>query len=140
MNKTLLVVMSPFEKDSFLENLEGLDLKPLFAPSLGQAERLLSQDGEIEVVVSDEELPDGTWEDVAEVIAARKVPTSLLICTKRVGDIDMFAASRRIHIPDVLIKPYAPELVRERVQHALRATRRVPLEGSSIPSHPATAE
>jgi len=140
MRKSLLLVMSPFEKDAFLENIEGLDLNPLFASSAAQAERLLARNAEIEVVVVDQELLDGTWQDVADAIASRETSASLLICNKHVGDIDILAASRRVHVPDVLIKPFEPELVRGRVLHALRAERRVPIEGASIPSHPATAE
>ena len=140
MKRNLLVVMSPYEKDAFFENLAELDLDPLFAPSAAQAERLLTRNREIEVVIVDQDLLDGTWQDVAEVIAARGTPASLLICTRSVGDICILAASRRVHIPDVLVKPFEPELVRERVLHALRCEERRPLEGASIPSHPATAE
>jgi DNA-binding NtrC family response regulator len=139
MRKTLLV-MSPYEKDEFLKIIEELDLDPLFAPSAVQAERLLARNPEIEVVVVDQELLDGTWQDVAEVIASRESPASLLICTKHVGDIDILAASRRVHIPDVLIRPYDPVLVRQRIEHALRCEQRKPLDGASVPSHPATVE
>lgn len=140
MNGTLLIVMSRYEKDAFLENIAELNLDPLFASSADEAERLLTANPKIEVVVVDEELLDGTWQDVAETIASREAPASLLICTKQVGDIGILAASRRVHIPDVLIKPYDPALVRERILHALRSEVRKPLEGASIPSHPATAE
>lgn len=140
MHRPLLVVMSPYLKDAFLEILAGMDVDPLFAPSAAQAQRLLSANPDIEVVVVDQDLLDGTWEDVAEVIAAREAPASLLICTRHVGDIDILTASHRVHIPDVLIKPFEPELVRERIQHALACKERKPLEGASIPSHPATAE
>ena len=140
MKRTLLLVMSPYEKDRFLENIEELDLDPVFAPGAAQAERLLAWNPEIEVVVVDQELLDGTWQDVVEMIASREAPTSLLICTSHVGDIDILAASRRVHIPDVLVRPYDPMLVRERIQYALRCEQRKPLEGASISSHPATAE
>ena len=140
MKRNLLLVMSPYEKDQFLENLEGLNVDPLFAPSAAQAERLLNWNPAIEVVVVDQDLLDGTWQDVAEVIANREKPASLLICTKQVGDIDILTASRQVHIPDVLVKPFEPELVRGRLMHALRSKDRKPLEGASIPSHPATAE
>lgn len=140
MKRTLLLVMSPYEKDPFLKHLEGMDLDPWFAPSAAEAERLLTQNPEIEVVVVDQDLLDGTWKDVVEVIAARERPTSLLICTREVGDADIVTASRLVHIPDLLIKEYEPKIVRDRISHALRAQRREPLEGASIPSHPATSE
>lgn len=139
-NRTLLLVMSPYEKDAFLKCLEGLDVDPQFAPSATGAEQLLAVNPEIEVVVVDQDLLDGSWKDVVEIVAEREKPTSLLICTREVGDIDIVTASRRVHIPDILLKEYDPELVRERVSHALRAERREPLEGASVPSHPATAE
>jgi DNA-binding NtrC family response regulator len=132
--------MSPYEKDAFLNIIEELDLDPLFAPSAVHAERLLTRNPEIEVVVVDQELLDGTWQDVAKVIASRESPASLLICTNHVGDIDILAASRRVHIPDVLIRPYDPVLVRQRIQHALRCEQRKPLDGASVSSHPATVE
>jgi DNA-binding response OmpR family regulator len=140
MKRTLLLVMSPYEKDPFLKNLEGLDLEPWFAPSAAEAERLLAQNPEIEVVVVDQDLLDGTWKDVVDVVAARGRPTSLLICTREVGDIDIVTASRQVHIPDVLIKEYDPKIVRDRISNALRPQGREPLEGASVPSHPATAE
>jgi hypothetical protein len=132
--------MSPYEKGAFLENIKELELDPFFAPSARDAERLLGRNPAIEVVVVDQELLDGTWQDVTAVVASREAPTSLLICTSHVGDIEVLAASRRVHIPDVLIRPFDPVLVRERVLYALHCKERKPIEGASIPSHPATVE
>ncbi len=136
----LLVVMSPLARNALHESLEKIGTEPLYAASAAEAERLLAAKPEIEVVVVDQELVDGSWQDVAGAIASRQPSASLLVCTKHVGDIDILAASRRVHIPDVLIKPYNVALVRERILNALRFDDRRPLEGASIPSHPATTE
>jgi len=138
--KKTLIVMSENAHRNFLAHIKDLPTAIQHAGTVEAARQALAAEPDVDLIIVDDEIPDGDWRDVAEAIKRNGVKASLLICTKERGDKEMFATSREINMPDILQKPFAPAMVRERVEAALRQGRRGPTEGASVPSHPATPE
>ncbi len=103
-NKTLLLI-SPVEQDhEILKSLfAGQACILLSAHSLGSAVRFL-QDHAISVIVTERELPGGTWRDVLETV--RPLPSSPpVIVTSLHADEQLWAEALNLGAYDVLAKP-----------------------------------
>lgn len=105
LSKKILLLISPAEQDhEMLKSLFGGQAWTLLsAHSLGAAVRLL-QEQVISVIVTERDLPAGTWRDVLETV--RPLPSSpLVIVTSLHADEQLWAEALNLGAYDVLAKP-----------------------------------
>ena len=107
------LLISPAERDpEFLEKLFVEQGWTLFsARSLGSASILLRQEN-ISVVLTERDLPAGSWRDVLE-IASAVIRAPLVIVTSLHADEQLWAEALNLGAHDVLAKPFnQSEIVR----------------------------
>jgi DNA-binding NtrC family response regulator len=115
----LLIVSSRLEnKRTLLRFLEGLPLNIYTVGSIEQAEETL-EEHEVDVVVCDERLSDGTYHDVLALTLDRKpqIQFVLLLCT---GGQDEYSEAMRLGVTDVVRAPLHSTDVELALLHALR--------------------
>ena len=100
-----LVLISPHEEDHSLlqSSLSGTEWNIEWAQTGQAAQRTLRRDS-ISVVISERDLPEGTWKDILEQLSALPHPP-LLIVTSRQADNHLWAEVLNLGGHDVLAKP-----------------------------------
>lgn len=118
-----LLVVSAVESD--LNSLRGI-LEPIRASLRFSATRAhaleLLRAGSIGVVISNAELPDGTWRDFIDPIAVLTPPPDLIVCS-RLADERLWAEVLNLGGYDVLAIPFHAGEVEYAVNAACRTYR-----------------
>ena len=115
----LLIVSSRLEnKRTILRFLEGLPLNIYTVANVEEAEETLAE-REIDVVVCDERVSDGTYHDVLAFTLDRKpqIQFILLLCT---GAQEECSEAIRLGVTDVVRPPLHPTDIELALIHALR--------------------
>ena len=90
MNSRILLV-SPADRGRKLLGIlssEGLDVQT--ADCVKEAEKQMSGAGVFDVVFADVELPDGSWRDILQFVAATHAAREVVVCS-RCGDEQLWA-------------------------------------------------
>ena len=117
-----LLVVSPFPEDHRVlgEALAGTGIPVSRALNLRQTrEQLKRRRSSIAVVVTERELPDGTWKDVQSMVESLFLPP-LLIVASRTPDAYLWAEVLNTCGFDVLAKPFARDETARVLGYALR--------------------
>lgn len=115
----LLIVSSRLEnKITILRFLEGLPLNIYTVGNVEEAEETLAE-REIDVVVCDERISDGTYHDVLALTLDRNPPIQfiLLLCT---GGQEEYSEAMRLGVADVVRPPLHPTDIEMALIHSLR--------------------
>lgn len=115
----LLIVSSRLEnKRTLLRFLEGLPLSIYTVGNVEEAEETFQQH-QIDVVVCDERVSDGTYHDVLALTLDQKpqIQFILLLCT---GGPDEYAEAIRLGVTDVVRPPLHPTDIEMALIHSLR--------------------
>lgn len=118
----LLIVSSRLEiKRTLLRFLEGLPLNLYTVGNVEEAEETFDE-REIDVVVCDERVSDGTYHDVLALTLDRKrqVQFILLLCT---GGQEEYSEATRLGVTDVVRRPLHSTDIELALIHALRQKR-----------------
>ncbi len=108
-----VLAISPFRGDhTFLQNtLSHSKWRIRGASSLREARNLLRENS-MYVVICEKQLPDCTWREILEELAAMQNPPPLMV-TSRLADERLWAEVLNLGGYDVLMKPFDPlEVVR----------------------------
>lgn len=100
-----LVLISPHEEDlSLLQNsLSGSEWNIQWAPTRQAAQGTLGRDS-VSVVISERDLPEGTWKDILEQLRALPHPPLLIVASQQ-ADNFLWAEVLNLGGHDVLAKP-----------------------------------
>lgn len=115
----LLIVSSRLEnKRTLLRFLEGLPLNIYTVGNVEEAEETL-EEREIDVLVCDERVSDGTYHDVLALTLERKpnIQFIVLLCT---GGQEEYSEAIRLGVTDVVRPPLHPTDIELALIHALR--------------------
>jgi DNA-binding NtrC family response regulator len=101
---TVLIVSSKTEnRDALLRIFEGLPIDVAIAKTLREARTILSENL-IDVVFSDESLPDGSYRELLESISAERRATRFVV-TLGTGEWEEYLEAMRLGATDVLRCP-----------------------------------
>ena len=114
---TVMLVMSRERQLSLLETLEvsGIDVLPVC--DCNEARRMLENQIQVQVVLTDRTLPDGDWRTVLEIVAQGREYVQVVVCS-RLRDHTLLIDVLEQGAYDVLIEPYQYEEVRRVLEAA----------------------
>lgn len=114
-----VLITSPFPGDHqyFTEVLSQPDIRVLRALNLRQAEPQI-RSLPVAVVITEKELPDGTWKDIQRLMESR-APAALLIVASRTADEYLWSEVLNAGGFDVLSKPFRRQETTRVLAHAV---------------------
>jgi DNA-binding NtrC family response regulator len=83
MRLTALLLVSPEHQGALVRHLSASGIDPIVGAGCSEALQLLSYLPPIDVVFTDEQLPDGTWRHVLEDVTRTSPGTLVVICCRR---------------------------------------------------------
>jgi len=120
----LLIVSTRLEnKRTLLRILEGLPLNIYTVGNVEEAEEVF-EEHEIDVVLCDERISDGTYHDVLMLTIDRQ-PKIQFIVLLRTGGQDEYAEAIRLGVTEVIPTPLQPTDIELALIHVLRQKRAV---------------
>ena len=118
---TALLIMSRERCALLLDQLQGMQADVRTAASCAEAFDLLRDDPEVNLVLTDLALPDGSWCDVLNRVLERHAYAKVVVCL-RVADERVWTQVLEAGGFDVLVEPYQEGEVR-RILHAAAGYR-----------------
>lgn len=112
-----LVVMDPESRMPLLAQMESFVPEIHLAADCKQAGEMLSRGLSIQVVLTADTLPDGTWLSVLNSIKQTGTATQLVVCS-RLGDTRLWCEVLQCGAYDLLAEPYEEAEVRRIVESA----------------------
>lgn len=121
----VLVVIPEDRRSSLLRHLEPCGMGVLPVDSCREACQILQTNSQVEVILTDPTLPDGSWCDLL-VAAARHGRRARTVICMRTADPMLWIDVLEGGAFDVLVEPYQPEEVRRIVRAAADTCRNPP--------------
>lgn len=118
MQPKILVVLSPHRRSELLRLLEGKDLQINLASDFREAQQKLSGQISYDLLLSDEQLPDGSWRDLLQFLLDSKTPCEMIVCS-RCGDEQLWAEVLQCGVYDLLVEPFERQEVHRIIQSAI---------------------
>jgi len=112
-----LLVMTPDRRSALLERLKACGIEVLPVSDCEEARRILRERPPLQVVLTDEALPDGNWSSVLQEVWRNEVPAATIVCT-RVGDPGLWLHVLARGVYDLLVAPYDNGEVRRIIEGA----------------------
>ena len=114
----ILLVVPAHRRSGLLEILDEKDLRVFPAADFREAQRRLTGPDSYDLVLSDAELPDGSWRDLLQLILESERYCEMIVCS-RVGDEQLWAEALQCGVYDLLVEPYEGQEVLRIIQSAL---------------------
>jgi len=114
--------MTPDRRSPLLERLESCGIEVLPASDCEEARQFLRERPAIQVVLTDERLPDGNWSSVLQEVWRNEIPAATIVCT-RVGDPGLWLHVLARGVYDLLVAPYDSREVRRIIEGAAATSR-----------------
>jgi DNA-binding response OmpR family regulator len=109
---TALLVMNQERRSALADHLISMDATVLTAGSCGEAARVLRDEPEVRLVVTDLVLPDGSWFDVLNRVGDARGDATVVVAA-RVADERLWTQVLEAGGFDLLVEPYqGPEVQR----------------------------
>lgn len=118
MKPKILVVLSPHRRSELLRLLEGKNLQIYFASDFREAQQKLQGQSGYDLLLSDEQLPDGSWRDLLQFLLESKTPCEMIVCS-RCGDEQLWAEVLQCGAYDLLVEPFERQEVDRIIQSAI---------------------
>ena len=118
MNAKILLLLSPERRSKLMTLLEGKDMQIFLASDFRDAQQKLSGRISYDLLVADVELPDGTWQDLLQLLLESKRPCEMILCS-RSGDDRLWAEALQCGAYDLLVEPYEQQEVHRIIESAL---------------------
>ena len=118
MEPKILVVLSPHRRAELLRVLEGNNLQINLASDFREAQQKLQGKTSYDLLVADEQLPDGSWRDLLEFLLVSKTPCEMIVCS-RCGDEQLWAEVLQCGAYDLLVEPFERQEVHRIIQSAI---------------------
>ncbi|MBI2816511.1 MAG: response regulator [Acidobacteria bacterium] len=118
MKPKILVVLSPHRRSELLRILEGKNLQIYFASDFREAQEKLQGHSRYDLLLSDEQLPDGSWRDLLQFLLESKTPCEMIVCS-RCGDEQLWAEVLQCGAYDLLVEPFERQEVDRIIQSAI---------------------
>lgn len=119
---TALLVMNQERRSALADHLAKMDANILTAGSCGEAARVLRDEPEVRLVLTDLVLPDGSWFDVLNRVGDVKGDATVVVCA-RVADEKLWTQVLEAGGFDLLVEPYQGR----EVQRILEAAMTLPI-------------
>jgi two-component system chemotaxis response regulator CheY len=118
MDKKILLVAPAHRRSGLLRILDKNELQVFPAADFREAQHRLTGPHPYDLVLTDAELPDGSWRDILQFILDSKKPCEMIVCS-RIGDEELWAEVLQCGAYDLLIEPYEGQEVLRIIQSAL---------------------
>jgi DNA-binding NtrC family response regulator len=120
---TAILVMARERRPSLLNALESSGIEVLPVCDCSEAQQIL-ETRSVQVVVTDEALPDGDWRRVIEIVERGRQNIQVVVCL-RLGDVKLWLDVLEESGYDVLVEPYQREELRRIVEGAAARSHRL---------------
>lgn len=117
MNERLLLVQPPHRRGELLRILEGKDLLISTASDFVEARNKLADEA-FDLLLSDAELPDGTWRDLLQLNLRLLHPCEMIVCSP-CGDEELWAEALQRGAYDLLVEPFSRQEVYRIIRSAI---------------------
>lgn len=118
----LIAVASPERLVALHEVVDASGLDALVAQSCREVRRLLEKHSNVDLVITDLQLPGGNWSDVMRYVAEAKLAARVLVSSPLVEEKLLTDVLGRGGF-DVLLEPYDVEEVKRVIEIALQAAQ-----------------
>ncbi len=115
---TALLVMNQERSSALVNHLARMDANILTARSCGEAARVLRDEPEVRLVLTDLVLPDGSWFDVLNRVGDVKGDATVVVCA-RVADERLWTQVLEAGGFDLLVEPYQGHEVQRILEAAM---------------------
>ena len=120
MNQKILVVMPPNRRSELLRSFDGKCLQIFLASNVEEAARRLNGNVFYDLLLTDSELADGSWQDVLQMVVESTMPCEMIVCS-RCADESLWADVLQSGAYDLLVEPYDPQEVNRIVENAIES-------------------
>ena len=107
-------------RSGLLEILDEKNVQVYPAADFREAQRRLSGPDSYDLVLTDAELPDGSWRDLLQLLLESERPCEMIVCS-RVGDEQLWAEVLQCGAYDLLVEPYEGQEVLRIIQSAIES-------------------
>lgn len=118
MEAKILLVIPPQRRSRLLTLLEEKNLQLFVASNVQEAQQKLSGTISYDLLLADAELPDGSWQDLLQILLEAERPCEMIVCS-RVGDEELWAEVLQCGAYDLLIEPYERQEVHRIIESAI---------------------
>jgi DNA-binding NtrC family response regulator len=101
-----------------LRLLEGKNLQIYIASDFREAQEKLRAHSQYDVLLSDDQLPDGSWRDMLQFLLESKTSCEMIVCS-RCGDEQLWAEVLQCGAYDLLVEPFERQEVDRIIQSAI---------------------
>lgn len=118
MNATTLLVLSSQRRSKLQRLLNDCGVQTSVASTLEEARQKLASSSSYDLVLTDAELPDGSWQDLLEFVLDSRKACEIVV-SSRCGDEDLWAEVLQRGAYDLLVEPYDRQEVCRIIESAL---------------------
>lgn len=118
MNATTLLVLSPQRRSKLQRLLNDCGVQTSVASTLEEARQKLASSSSYDLVLTDAELPDGSWQDLLEFVLDSRKACEIVV-NSSCGDEDLWAEVLQRGAYDLLVEPYDRQEVCRIIEGAL---------------------
>jgi DNA-binding NtrC family response regulator len=124
MKLSVLVVMQQERRAWLMSQLEACGFDVLAVEDCEEVTRVLRARPLVQVVLTDEKLPDGPWPRVLEEVRRNDIGAEIIVCA-RLGDPRLWIHVLAQGAYDLLAEPYEPKELRRIIETAAEGCGRV---------------
>lgn len=106
MDPRILLVTPAARRQKLLAILSAEGMEVLTADSITEAEKKLAEPRKYDVVFVDAELPDGSWRDILQFVAANRGAAREVVVSSRCGDEQLWAEVIQCGAFDLVPEPF----------------------------------
>ena len=118
MTATTLLVLSPQRRSKLQRLLNNCGVQTSLASTLDEARQKIASSRSYDLVLTDAELPDGSWQDLLDVVLDSGKACEIVV-SSRCGDEDLWAEVLQRGAYDLLVEPYDHQEVCRIIESAL---------------------
>ncbi len=118
MNATTLLVLSPQRRSKLQRLLNDCGVQTSLASTLEEARQKLASSSSYDLVLTDAELPDGSWQDLLQFVLDSRKACEIVV-SSRCADEDLWAEVLQRGAYDLLVEPYDQQEVCRIIESAL---------------------
>src|SRR5947207_2825113 len=104
-NAKILVALQPYRRFELLKQLDGRNMQIFLASDIQEARQKLKGSASYDLILADAQLPDGTWQDLLQIVLESATPCEMIVCS-RCGDEQLWAEVLQCGAYDLLVEPY----------------------------------
>ena len=116
MDTKILLVVPAHRRSGLLEILDEKDVQIYPAADFREAQRRLTGPDSFDLVLTDAELPDGSWRDLLQILLQLRSPCEMIVCSR---DEQLWVEALQCGVYDLLVEPYEGLEVLRIIQSAL---------------------